>query len=108
MANKANLNDDYKDWLLSTSGVSQDDVDTVAGTAGNLKDIYDTSIGRMIKGYKKGKSTKSIIGMAARNTFDFPVFVSKSVPLDYATATVQLLGNYMHLMYRWPFLNIQL
>jgi hypothetical protein len=91
MANKANLNDDYKDWLQSVSGASQEDMDTVAGTAGNLKDIYDTSIGRMIKGYKKGKSTKSIIGMAARNTFDFPVFVSKSVPLDYATATVQLL-----------------
>lgn len=91
MAKGANLNDDYKDWLLSASGTTQADVDEVVGTAGNLKDIYDTSIGRMIKGYKKGKSTKSIIGMAAKNTFDFPVFVSKSVPLDYATATVQLL-----------------
>jgi hypothetical protein len=91
MAKKANVNDDYKDWLMSTSGASEEDMDTVVGTAGNLKDIYDTSIGRLIKGYKKGKSTKSIIGMAAKNTFDFPVFVSKSVPLDYATATVQLL-----------------
>lgn len=91
MAKGANLNDDYKDWLLSASGTTQADVDEVVGTAGNLKDIYDTSIGRMIKGYKKGKSTKSVIGMAAKNTFDFPVFVSKSVPLDYATATVQLL-----------------
>jgi hypothetical protein len=91
MAKKADLNDDYKDWLLSKSGAEQEDLDTVVGTAGNLKDIYDTSIGRLIKGYKKGKSTKSVIGMAAKNTFDFPVFVSKSVPLDYATATVQLL-----------------
>lgn len=91
MAKKADLNDDYKDWLLSKSGADQEDLDTVVGTAGNLKDIYDTSIGRLIKGYKKGKSTKSVIGMAAKNTFDFPVFVSKSVPLDYATATVQLL-----------------
>ena len=91
MAKSFDVNDDYKDWLLSKSGTTQSDIDTDIAVAGNLKDIYDTSIGRMIKGYRKGKSTKSVIGMASKNTFDFPVFVSKSVPLDYATATVQLL-----------------
>ena len=49
-------------------------------------------IGDLIKqGIVKGKNTKSLAGMAAKNTFEFPVFVSKSVPLDYATATNSLL-----------------
>jgi len=87
----AEINNDYKDWLSQHSGVTDADIDADVAVAGNLKDIYDTSIGRLIRGHKKGRNTKSIIGMASRNTFDFPVFVSKSVPLDYATATNQLL-----------------
>jgi len=83
--------EDYQDWLSSQSGASAEDYDTDFKAAGNIKDIYDTTVGRFIKGYNKGKSTKSIIGMAAKNTFDFPVFISKSIPLDYATATNQLL-----------------
>ena len=35
--------------------------------------------------------SKSLIGQAARNLFEFPVFVSTSVPLDYATAVNSLL-----------------
>lgn len=33
----------------------------------------------------------SLIGKAARNVFEFPVFVSSSVPVDFATATNSLL-----------------
>lgn len=82
---------DYNDWLNSNLGSSDEDLDTSAKAIGNIKDLHDTTLGRFIKGYKKGKSTKSVIGMASRNTFEFPVFCSKSVPLDYATATNQLL-----------------
>ena len=35
--------------------------------------------------------SKSLIGQAARNLFEFPVFISTSVPLDYATAINSLL-----------------
>lgn len=34
---------------------------------------------------------KTVVGRAAQNIFEFPVFVSSSVPLDYATATNSLL-----------------
>lgn len=48
------------------------------------------------KGFKKAtgkfkKSSKSVIKAAKGNIFEFPVFVAKSVPLDYATATTSLL-----------------
>jgi hypothetical protein len=60
------------------------------GTAAidTTKDLYKSGPGRFVKGLT-GK--KSIIGMAAKNTFEFPVFVSKSIPLDYATAINSLL-----------------
>jgi hypothetical protein len=51
-----------------------------------------SNVGSMfVKGFKNANNTKSLAGMAAKNTFEFPVFVSKSVPLDYATATNSLL-----------------
>lgn len=37
------------------------------------------------------KSSKSIIKAAKGNIFEFPVFASSSVPLDYATASVSLV-----------------
>lgn len=83
--------EEYSDFISRHGGPSDEDYSTVVDTIGNTKDLYHSSVGRFKKGMTKGRSTKSIIGMAARNTFDFPVFVSKSVPLDYATATVQLL-----------------
>lgn len=82
---------EYQDWLDRNGGTSEEDYDTASKAVGNIKDLHDTTIGRFVKGYKKGKSTKSVIGMASRNTFEFPVFCSKSVPLDYATATNMLL-----------------
>ena len=83
--------EDYSDFMQRHGGPSEEDAQTVQDTLKSGKGLFDSSIGRFKKGAAKAKSTKSIIGMAARNTFDFPVFVSKSVPLDYATATTQLL-----------------
>lgn len=37
------------------------------------------------------RSGRSVIASAKKNIFEFPVFVSNSVPLDYATATTSLL-----------------
>jgi len=34
---------------------------------------------------------KTVIGRASKNTFEFPVFMSSSVPMDYATAVNSLL-----------------
>lgn len=69
-----------------------DNVGTIKMGVSALGGLYDKGIDRFVKGQKsalKGKS--SVIGMAAKNTFEFPVFISKSVPLDYATATCTLL-----------------
>ena len=42
--------------------------------------------------FRKGaKGAKSVVKAAKGNIFEFPVFVSSSVPLDYATATTSLL-----------------
>ena len=41
--------------------------------------------------FQPGKRQGSIIKAAQKNIFEFPVFISNSVPLDYATATVSLL-----------------
>lgn len=81
----------YSNLLTGGNSDVERDIDTSLDTIHGLKGLYDTSIGRLVKGFDKAKSTKSIIGMAARNTFEFPVFISKSIPLDYATATNQLL-----------------
>lgn len=46
---------------------------------------------KVFKGLAAGLNQKSLAGMAAKNIFEFPVFVSKSVPLEYAEATNALL-----------------
>lgn len=43
------------------------------------------------KKFQNKKHSKSIIKSAKDNIFEFPVFVSSSVPMDYATATNTLL-----------------
>lgn len=78
-----------------------------------LDDILDDVNGEgeeseLSKASKKFKSTnnfkkdsKSVVKAAKGNIFEFPVFVAKSVPLDYATATVSLLeqvyGSYLQM-----------
>lgn len=60
------------------------------------KDRSDTissigsGIGKLGAGSKKNQS---IISKAKRNIFEFPVFMSDSTPVDYATATVSLLDQ---------------
>lgn len=50
------------------------------------------SLDKSTKKFRKGlKEPKSVIGAAKQNMFEFPVFISSSVPLDYATATASLL-----------------
>ena len=64
-----------------------------------VKDLHETVHGsdanwdiKLLKGLTTNSdNNKSIAGMAKRNIFEFPVFISKSVPLDYATATNSLL-----------------
>ena len=49
------------------------------------------TVGRELYTKLKGGPAQSIASRAAKNIFEFPVFVSKSVPLNYATATCSLL-----------------
>ena len=49
------------------------------------------TVGRELYTKLKGGPAQSIAARAAKNIFEFPVFVSKSVPLNYATATCSLL-----------------
>lgn len=74
--------------IVSDSDKSKDMADTAHAADETARKVYKAGPGRFVNGIR-GK--KSIIGMAAKNTFEFPVFVSKSIPLDYATATNSLL-----------------
>ena len=47
----------------------------------------DTATGKFQPSQRKG----SIIKAAQGNIFEFPVFISSSIPIDYATATTSLL-----------------
>ena len=76
------------DFVLQKMGVNTGDIATISKGVRGGQDLYKGTFGKFVKGSKGGKS---IIGMAAKNTFEFPVFVSSSVPLDYATATCSLL-----------------
>lgn len=49
------------------------------------------TVGRELYTKLKNGPAQSIAARAAKNIFEFPVFVSKSVPLNYATATCSLL-----------------
>lgn len=63
----------------------------------NLEDLADNR--KSFRNIFKGKTSvnagtygsSSIIGKASKNLFEFPVFMSSSIPLDYATATNTLL-----------------
>ena len=83
----------------ATNSGSDDDsspLDTVVDVANAASDAHDAY--KKFSSYK-GKLTvnagkagsASLVGKAAKNLFEFPVFVSSSVPLDYATAVNSLL-----------------
>lgn len=59
-------------------------------TAAAASDAYKSIKSKMSADAGK-RGAKSLIGKAAQNLFEFPVFMSSSVPLDYATAVNSLL-----------------
>ena len=75
-------------FIANKAGIDTGDITTIAQSLRGGEDLYKGTLGKFVKGAKGGKS---IIGMASKNTFEFPVFVSSSVPLDYATATCSIL-----------------
>lgn len=61
---------------------------TEAGSASiDLINRLDEATGKFQPGKRKG----SIIKAAQGNVFEFPVFISNSIPIDYATATTSLI-----------------
>jgi hypothetical protein len=87
----------YKFDILEKLGVPGTDEDrqgyheTIRQTKDVGEELYKSGAERFLKGAAARRGKKSIVGMAAKNTFEFPVFVSKSIPLDYATAINSLL-----------------
>jgi hypothetical protein len=83
--------------ILEKLGVPGTDEDrakyheTIRDTNETLKNLTKAGPDRFLKGAAARRGKKSIVGMASKNTFEFPVFVSKSIPLDYATAINSLL-----------------
>ena len=70
--------------LKESLGIDDDDFKGIKDGVNAL----DKSTSKFRKGMK---GAKSVIKAAKGNIFEFPVFVSSSVPLDYATATTSLL-----------------
>lgn len=84
-ANKANIDPIIGDVKDIDAAVKQ-----AGDTAASARDAYRTIKSKMSADAGK-RGASSLIGKAARNLFEFPVFMSSSVPLDYATATNSLL-----------------
>lgn len=78
--------DDNK--YMQLVGINPPDTEVIATTVKSGKDLYGKSAKKFLKGHK---GNKSIIGMASKNVYEFPVFVSDSVQLDFAEATCSLL-----------------
>lgn len=78
--------DDNK--YMQLVGINPSDAEVIATTVKSGKDLYGKSAKKFLKGHK---GNKSIIGMASKNVYEFPVFVSDSVQLDFAEATCSLL-----------------
>lgn len=72
------------DDLKESLGIDDDDFKGIKDGVNAL----DKSTSKFRKGMK---GAKSVVKAAKGNIFEFPVFVSSSVPLDYATATTSLL-----------------
>jgi hypothetical protein len=72
------------DDLKESLGIDDDDFKGIKDGVHAL----DKSTSKFRKGIK---GAKSVVKAAKGNIFEFPVFISSSVPLDYATATSSLL-----------------
>lgn len=84
-ANKANI-----DPIIGDVKDIGDTVKQAGDAVASARDAYRTIKSKMSADAGK-RGASSLIGKAARNLFEFPVFMSSSVPLDYATATNSLL-----------------
>ena len=74
--------------LTDRLGINPADINTTVGGIEAIK----MGAGDLYRGITDAtKHKNSIIGMAKANIFEFPVFISDSVPLEYATATNSLL-----------------
>lgn len=73
---------------IEKAGIDPPDAEEIAKAGVLGKGTFDRTINKFIKG---AKGNTSVIGMATKNTFEFPVFVSSSVPLDYAESTCEIL-----------------
>lgn len=84
--------------LTDRLGVRKEDLNTIqTGT-----ETIQWGVSPLVRGFLDAKHHKSsIIGMARENVFEFPVFMSNTIPLDYATATNTLLeqvyGSYLQM-----------
>ena len=101
---KANDTEDTiaKAELISTANQKNidpviSDIKTIGGavksagdTVRNAKNAYSTIKSKMSADAGK-LGARSLIGKASQNLFEFPVFMSSSVPLEYATAINSLL-----------------
>ena len=102
-------NDEIKDRELSGSekfvtskfNINEDLYKDYEGAIKTSNELINAGPAKFLRGANARAGKKSIVGMAAKNTFEFPVFISKSVPLDYATATNSLLeqiyGSYLQM-----------
>ena len=80
--------DKKENLIMNKFHINPDNTETIFKAGKSGVDLYKNSAGKIVSGIK---GNKSIIGKASKNTCEFPVFVSNSVPLDYATATCTLL-----------------
>ena len=67
--------------------MAKNKVNTMDVAASDPLDRLDSALSKFSKSGRKG----SIIKAAQQNIFEFPAFVSNTIPVDYATATVSLL-----------------
>ena len=97
---RAKMQQDLNDYNVAQN-MLKDSIDDVKGNIGGLKQNVGSiggEVGKMI-GQTATKSgigaltypTASLVRKASKNIFEFPVFVSSSVPIDFATATNSLL-----------------
>lgn len=87
---------------------SQSEMD-IAGKIGKGKDFLSRDDSKDFIN-KLGNSPLSLAGKAKDNMFEFPMFVSSSCPIDYTTATAQLLeqvyGSFLQMaLSSAPFIN---
>lgn len=83
---------------ISDLGKSAKKLDAAGtGLSHNMEDTFDnfnalkTSVRAKTSANAGMFGSASLVGKAAKNIFEFPVFVSTSVPVDFATATNSLL-----------------